>query len=124
MSSKTTKKQTKPKIQIDMAEVERLAGLGLTQEEIACSLGIAASTFYNHKAESGEIGDAIKRGKASAAQEVSNQLFQRCKNGDLGAIIWYEKTRRGLSDKVSVKIEDVDRAIETELARISGGSEA
>jgi hypothetical protein len=29
------KKQTKPKIEIDLQEVQRLAGLGLTQEEIA-----------------------------------------------------------------------------------------
>lgn len=67
-------------------------------------LGIDESTFYRRKAELQELQEAIKRGKAKAASEISNKLYLMARGGDLGAIIWYEKTRRGLSDKVSAEI--------------------
>ena len=80
----------------DLAEVERLAGLGLTQEEIALSLGIAVRTLHGRKAENADFAGAIKKGKAQANGLVSNVLFNLCKSGNVTAIIWYEKTRRGL----------------------------
>ncbi len=51
-------------IEIDIAEVERLAGLGLTQEEIALSLGIHGERFPHdstrRKDEISVLTDAIK----------------------------------------------------------------
>lgn len=89
------------KIDIDINEVERLAGLGLTQEEIALSLGISVSTLENRKRESGIFGDAIKRGQSKAKREVANAIYTRAIDGDLGAAIWYEKTRSGFTEKTS-----------------------
>lgn len=88
------------KIEIDIAEVERLAGLGLTQEEIALSLGISERTLYENKAKSAEFAEAIKSGKAKTKRTVTNKLMEKIEDGDLGAIIWYEKTRLGFNDKV------------------------
>ena len=39
--------RTKPRKAFDLAEVERLASLGLTREQIAAALGASASTVYN-----------------------------------------------------------------------------
>lgn len=108
----------KPRVEIDMAEVERLAGLGLTQEEIATSLGFSERTFRNRKKDSAAFADAIKRGKASAAEEISNQLFEKAKTGDLGAIIWYEKTRCGRTDKLTI---DLSKLTDEQLAALLGG---
>lgn len=90
----------RPKIDIDLEQVEQLAGLGLTQEEIALSLGISTDTIGRRKKDSADFADAIKRGQANAARAVANRLFDKCLEGDLGAIIWFEKTRRGLSDRI------------------------
>jgi hypothetical protein len=114
----------RPKIELDLAEVERLAGLGLTQAEIAFSLGISEDTITRRKGDSADFADAIKRGRTAAHSEVSSQLFQQCKKGNVAAIIWYEKTRRGMSDKVNVSITELDNAIERELALLSGREEA
>lgn len=89
-------------IEIDLSEVERLAGLGLTDEEISSALGIATSTLYERKKQLSEFSEAIKRGKAIAGGKVANKLFEQCLRGNVGAIVWYEKTRRGLKDQTDV----------------------
>jgi hypothetical protein len=93
----------RPKIEIDISRVEELAAQGLTQAEICLCLGIGENTLLRRKAESEVLADAIKRGKAKAASEISNVLYQMARRGDLGAIVWYEKTRRGLSDKQTIE---------------------
>lgn len=93
------------KIEIDLDKVAELAGRGLTQGEIAACLGVSLRTIEGRKAQVAEFAEAIERGKASAAREVSNKLFELCKRGNLGAIVWYEKTRRGLSDRVAMEID-------------------
>lgn len=90
----------RPKIEIDISKVEEYAAQGLTQEEIALCLGISERTLRNHKQVDSVLADAIKSGKAKAASEIANTLYQMARNKDLGAIIWWEKTRRGLTDKV------------------------
>lgn len=92
-----------PKLEIDIAEVERLAGLGLTQEEIAESLGISERTLRRRKGDMSILSAAIKRGKTAAGREVANALYQKAISGDVGAIVWWEKTRRGMSDKQKIE---------------------
>ena len=99
----------RPRIEIDISRVEELAAQGLTQEEIALCLGISERTLRNHKTIDADIAAAIKSGKAKAASEVANRLYLMAKGGDLGAIVWYEKTRRGLSDKTTTVVaQEVD----------------
>lgn len=88
------------KIDIDLEEVETLAGLGFDHDEIALSLGISISTFKRRKADNELFELAIKRGKAKAKRKVTNKLMEKIEAGDLGAIIWYEKTRLGFSEKI------------------------
>lgn len=90
----------RPRIDIDADRVAELAGRGLSQAEICLCLGISEDTLSRRKADTAVLADAIKRGRAKAAEEVANKLYALATGGDLGAIIWFEKTRRGLSDRV------------------------
>ena len=64
-------------------------------------MGISEDTLTRRKQDTAEFADAINKGRAKAAEEVSNALYTKATvEKDLGAIIWYEKTRRGLTDKV------------------------
>lgn len=38
---------------------------------------------------------ALEKGRAEAERQVANRLFQLCMKGNLGALIWWEKTRSG-----------------------------
>ena len=91
------------KIEIDIQEVERLAGLGLDHEEIALNLGISLATFKRRKADDELFELAVKRGKARTKRTVTSKLMEKIEAGDLGAIIWYEKTRLGFTDKQTIE---------------------
>ena len=87
-------------IEIDYSEVERMAGIGLTNAEIADALGIGQSTLYTKKNNNRSFESALKKGRAKAAVDVANTVYELAVGQkNLTAAIWYEKTRRGLSEK-------------------------
>ena len=52
--------KTKPKIKIDLKQVEEFAKVCDTDEEIAYNLDISVTTFYQRKRENEDFVDAIK----------------------------------------------------------------
>lgn len=110
----------RPRIDIDIEQVAELAGRGLSQAEICLVLGISEKTLERRKIEMSVLADAIKRGRAVAADAVANKLYEMATGGDLGAIVWWEKTRRGLSDRVQQHITvDVGKLSDDELRAIA-----
>lgn len=76
----------RPKIEINIGQVERLAAIGCTLEEIALNLGIDVRTLYNKRKISSEISEAITRGKAKGVREIENALFKKAQEGDVQAM--------------------------------------
>lgn len=105
------KRITKPRIEFDLAEVEKLAGLGLTRKQIADSLGISETTLYSRRQESGEFDAAIKRGAAKGIQTVANSLFQNAVvNNNSTSQIFFLKARAGWRDTDRLEITGKDGA--------------
>jgi hypothetical protein len=94
---------TKPK-KIDIALVEHLAGIGMTDADICREIGVSENTLARHSKKIPELGEAIKKGRQAARCFVSNKLWELIERGHLGAIIWYEKTRGGMTDGVEIKL--------------------
>ena len=86
---------TKPKIQIDLKQVESLAANGLTDEQIASALGISRTTLANRKRENEQFVQAIKRGKAKGIALVTNKLMESIKGGNMTGMIFFLKTQAG-----------------------------
>lgn len=57
--------------------IEKCAGRGYTDEEIARKLGISVATFYNWQKEFLEFLEAVKRGKKVADNKVEQKLYKR-----------------------------------------------
>ena len=66
---------------------------GATHDTIAAALRIHRETLAKHYRED------INLGLARANAVVAGKLFERCMDGDMTAIIWWEKTRSGMSEK-------------------------
>lgn len=98
------KMKTKPKIELNPADVERLAEQGLTLEQIASSLGVSYSTLNNRQKESEEIQEALKKGRERGIAKVTNALFENAMSGNVTAQIFFLKCRAGWSttDKLEV----------------------
>ena len=74
-----------------LKQVEDLASLGLTRDQIADYFGIARSTLYKHLAENSDFSDAVKRGQSKGVAIMANRLLEHAKNGSTSAAIFYLK---------------------------------
>jgi len=86
---------TKPKIHIDLKQVESLAANGLTDEQIASALGISRTTLASRKRENEQFVQAIKKGKAKGVAVVTNKLMESIKGGNITGMIFFLKTQAG-----------------------------
>lgn len=62
--------------------IRRLAGIGLTTQEIAHVTGVPSSTFYYRMSRDPEISNAIHQGKAQYKADLLTRAFQRARRGD------------------------------------------
>ena len=93
------------KKEINLAEVERLASIGLTEEQIAESLGISRSTITRRKRDDDAFDAALKAGRASGVAAVTNALFEAAtgEKPNTSAQIFYLKNRAGWRDKQDIE---------------------
>ena len=68
--------------------IERKAGLGLTQEQIAHLLDITPETLSRKKQDHPEIGQAIARGRAKTVGALSSSLLESGHQGSVQAQIF------------------------------------
>ena len=88
-----------------MAKVERLAGLGLTQEKIALALGCSERTILNRLSDNAEFAQAYTRGRASREVLVADKLADRCNDGDVSAIKFYLQCVAGWREKQDITVQ-------------------
>lgn len=100
----------RPLIEWDPQAVEDAAADGLTQAEIGARLGMSIYTVMRRKKDNKKFLEAFERGRERAYGEVTSKLFSLVREGNLGAIVWFEKTRKGYSDRVQQEMTGKDGA--------------
>jgi hypothetical protein len=98
------KRLGRPPLELNLADIENLAGRGLTHAQIADSLGVSARALFNHKARDQEVADAIKRGQAKGVFVVASALMEQVKKGNVTAQIFYLKCRGGWTETQRVEL--------------------
>jgi len=88
-------------IELNLKVAEELACLGLTEQQIADSLGISRYTLSRRKNDNETFDTALRKGKAKAIVKASSALMQEVENGSLRAIIFYLKCRAGWREEES-----------------------
>ena len=89
---------------IDYEKLYNLAKMGLSEEQIAISLGISASTITRRKRDDEQFDRTLKAGKQKGVETVTNALFVNA-TGDkpsTSAQIFFLKNRAGWRDRQEV----------------------
>lgn len=94
------------KREFDLAHVERLAARGLSQQQIADSLGISRATVTRRMKADAAFEAAVKKGAATGVAVVANRLFEAAKDGNIAACIFFLKARAGWRDRPDDDADD------------------
>ena len=96
-------------------QIRAMAGFGLPIERIALVLGVSERTLYRKKSMIPEVREAFEQGLAQADFAISKTLYDMAvTDRNLPALIWWEKTRLGRSDRATISHEsDQDLAPKT-----------
>lgn len=85
----------RPKINIDMDMVEKLASEGCTVDEIAAYFNVNKSTLYRRK----KFKETYERGLEKCKLSVRRALYKKgVTNGDTKALIFLAKNLLGMTD--------------------------
>lgn len=60
-----------------LEEIRHYVSIGATEQEIIDWLGIASSTFYEHKNKYPELAESLDRPKAKSVIDVKNALYKK-----------------------------------------------
>jgi hypothetical protein len=94
-------KRGRPKIEIDLKQLERLAELFCTDEELAYGLGISVDTLTRRKSEP-QFAETIEKGKAKGKTSLRRKQYQIALDGNVTMLIWLGKQHLGQVDRQEV----------------------
>lgn len=119
MAVKKTKPKKKtsgrPKIEIDLDRVERLAMTCDSKADIARILGISMDTLSRREKEFADFADAVKRGQSKAMSFVTGKLMKAIEEGNITALIFWLKCH-GWREINRTELTGADgKAIQTEV---------
>lgn len=95
MENKT--KRGRPKIQFDYAEIEKLAQLHCTIEEIASFFGVNSKTLSRDE----KFKEIYKKGMDTGKMSLRRMQFKAASAGNVTMLIWLGKQLLGQTDKLN-----------------------
>ena len=98
----------RPRIKIDYRQVEQLAAMQCTDEEIAAVLGVERSTIKRRKKDDDEFCIAHKKGQQRGKASLRRMQFKAAEGGNATMLIWLGKQYLGQSDKTQHELSGPD----------------
>jgi predicted metal-dependent hydrolase len=102
----TKRKERADKIKLtakDLKQIETMAGLGLTQEQISNVLGFSVDTLKRRLRENeNELSALMGRGKTNALTKVAKKAYSLAIAGNTSMIKYFLGCQGGWSEKVQV----------------------
>lgn len=94
--------------------------LGATEGELGPLLGVTDRSIRNWKKRHPEFAAAIKEGSVHANAKVIGAHYKKCLDGDMTAIIFWEKNKMGWRDRSDVVARVGISPVDELLAEIEG----
>ena len=100
------------RIQITEEKIQRtgkLAGLGLSNDQIAECLDMSRSSFYKCLQKNADFRDSLEKARSKAVMEISNALYESARAGNVKAQIYFLRCRGPQNWNITKRVElDVD----------------
>lgn len=98
-----------------LQQVQRLAEIGATHEEMATHLGVSLSTFHRRLSdETSDVYERVRKGEAALRVALRRKQVAIALNDDHAnqstMLIWCGKVILGQSERMNVRIETADEA--------------
>jgi hypothetical protein len=90
----------RPKVSIDLGELEKLYSMQCTDQEVAAFLGVSTRTL-ERRSKAKQFREARERAKAKGRISVRRQLFRLASSGNVAATIFLAKNLLGYKDVLS-----------------------
>jgi hypothetical protein len=87
----------RPRVKIDLAELEKLYGLQCTDKEVAAFLGISVKTLERRR-QIKKFAETMEQAKAKGCISVRRMLFSQGAKGNVAAAIFLAKNVLGYRD--------------------------
>ena len=89
--------------------IRELAGLGLSNDQIAECLDMSRSSLYKCMQKNADVRDSVEKGRSKAVMEISNALYESARAGNVKAQIYFLRCRDPQNWNVTKRVElDVD----------------
>src|SRR6185436_4350718 len=93
----------RPKVKIDLAELEKLCGMQATDEEVAAFFDVSTKTIERRR-KNKRFREVMERGKAKGRVSVRRNLFRLANAGNVAAAIFLSKNLLGYRDVVNTEL--------------------
>ena len=90
----------RPKVKIDLVELEKLCGMQCTDEEVAAFFGVSTRTIERRRRVERFV-EVMERAKAKGRVSVRRNLFRLASGGNVAAAIFLAKNLLGYRDVLS-----------------------
>ena len=97
--------------------VKMWARSGLTDAEIAKNLDISVDSFYTYKNKYSEFSESLKENKELADLNVEGALYRAAMEGNVTAMIFWLKNRRGAKWKEKPEQDTDDNTVKVVIER-------
>ena len=92
----------RPKVKIDLAELEKLCGLQCTDAEIAAFFGVSTRTIVRRRRVQ-KFNESMENARAKGRVSVRRALFKLANAGNVAAAIFLSKNLLGYRDVVNTE---------------------
>ena len=93
------------RVELDLSQVEALAALQCTMEEIASGLCVGVATLYRRVRDDLAVDSAIKRGREEGTRSLRRIQWEAAKSGNVTMMIWLGKQWLGQKDKSETNLK-------------------
>lgn len=96
-------KRGRPKIKFDLEQVEKLAMLQCTYDELAAFFDCSKDTIINRMKDDESFSAAYKNGLEKGKMSLRRMQWRAAESGNVTMLIWLGKQHLGQTDKQDVK---------------------